>query len=132
VPQQIGGTMLGMFGGLALLLAAVGLYGVIAYIFSQRTHEIGVRVALGAGRRDILRLVLGHGAWLAGIGLGIGLAVSAAVMPLMKSMLLGVEGRDPVTFTATALVLAAVALAASYLPARRAARVDPIVALRYE
>jgi len=132
VPQQIGGTMLGLFGGLALLLAGVGLYGVIAYIFSQRTHEIGIRVALGADRRAILRLVLAHGAWLAGIGLAIGLAISFAVMPLLKSQLLGVEGRDPMTFVTTALLLAAVALAASYIPARRAARVDPIVALRYE
>jgi putative ABC transport system permease protein len=132
VPQQIGGTMLGLFGGLALLLAGVGLYGVIAYVFSQRTHELGIRVALGADRRAIIRLVLSHGAWLAGTGLGIGLVISAVVMPLLKSQLLGVEGRDPLTFVTTALVLAAVALAASYIPARRAAKVDPIVALRYE
>jgi putative ABC transport system permease protein len=115
-----------------LLLAGVGLYGVIAYVFSQRTHELGIRVALGADRRAIIRLVLSHGAWLAGTGLGIGLVISAVVMPLLKSQLLGVEGRDPLTFVTTALVLAAVALAASYIPARRAARVDPIVALRYE
>lgn len=132
IVQKIGGTMLAVFGALALLLASVGLYGVIAYIFSQRTHELGIRVALGAGRRDIMRLVLAQGAWLAGIGLAIGLAASAMLMPLMKSQLVGVEDRDPLTFAATALALAAVALAASYFPARRASRVDPIVALRYE
>jgi predicted permease len=132
IVQRTGGTMLGIFGTLALVLAAVGLYGVIAYIFSQRTREMGIRVALGAGRRDILRLVIAHGAWLAGIGLVIGLGASVMLMPLLESQLVGVGGRDFMTFASTALTLAAVALAASYIPARRAAKVDPIVALRYE
>jgi putative ABC transport system permease protein len=108
------------------------VYGVLSYSVSQRTQEIGVRVALGAARRDILALVVGHGLLLAGIGIAIGLALSAGAMPFARSLLYNVSPFDPLTFTAVAMFLFAVAFLASYLPALRATRVDPVVALRGE
>ena len=124
--------LLAIFAGLALVLASIGIYGVISYIAGQRTHEIGIRIALGAQRRDILRIVLGHGTRLALIGVAVGLAASAGLTRLMSKILFGVSSLDPLTFICVAVVLTLVALAACYIPARRAMRVDPIVALRYE
>jgi len=121
-----------VFAGAALLLAAVGIYGLVAHSVAQRTQEIGIRVALGAQRRDVLRLVVGEGAKLAAIGIAVGVALSFTLTRLMASLLFGVTPADPLTFACVAAVLAAVALLASYIPARRAMRVDPMVALRYE
>jgi predicted permease len=124
--------LFGSFAALALLLSSIGIYGVISYLVGQRTHEIGIRIALGAGRREVLRLVLSHGAKLAAIGILIGLAASVGLTHFMSSMLFGVSATDPLTFLGVAIVLAAVALTACYVPARRATQVDPVVALRYE
>ncbi len=126
------GWIFGTIGVMGLLLAAIGVYGVLSYSVSQRTQEIGVRVALGAGHRDILSLVVGHGLLLAGIGIGAGLALSAAAMPLARSLLYNVSPFDPLTFGAVATFLVLVAFLASYVPARRATRVDPVGALRGE
>jgi ABC-type antimicrobial peptide transport system permease subunit len=131
-PQRIAGTFVGAFGLLALVLAAVGIYGVTAYTTRQRTHEIGVRMALGASKQDILRLVLGHGLRLIFIGVGLGLAASFALTRYLNSALLGVTSTDALTFSGVAVLLCAVALFACFIPARRAMRVDPMVALHYE
>jgi putative ABC transport system permease protein len=126
------GWIFGTIGVMGLLLAAIGVYGVLSYSVSQRTQELGVRVALGAGRRDILRLVVGHGLVLAAIGIVSGLALAAAAMPFARSLLYNVSPFDPLTFTAVATFLVMIAFLASYVPARRATRVDPVVALRGE
>ncbi len=125
-------VLLGIFSALALILAAIGIYGVMAYTVALRTQEIGIRMALGAQQKDVLRLVLGQGARIAFFGVAIGLAVAAALARLLSSLLFSVSASDPLTFAAVAVLLVAVALLACYIPARRALRVDPIIALRYE
>jgi len=125
-------SLLGVFGLIALVLATVGLYGVIAGIVTQRTPEIGMRVALGATHGDIVSLILRQGLAMTGLGVAIGLGGAFAVTRLFKSLLLGVSTTDIVTFGATTALLVAVTLVATYLPARRAASVDPLAALRYE
>ena len=132
VRERIAGTFVGAFGLLALVLAGVGIYGVIAYTTRQRTREIGIRMALGAQRVQVLRLVLGQGLRLTLIGLALGLALSLALTRFLRSLLFGVASTDALTFTAVATLLCAVALGACYLPARRATSVDPMVVLRYE
>ena len=117
---------------MALILAGIGIYGVISYSVAQRTREIGIRVALGASEGSLLRLVLDRGVALTGIGLVLGLAGAFALTRLMATLLFGVGARDPMTMMGVAVVLATVALLASYVPARRAMKVNPIVALRYE
>jgi len=125
-------VMLGIAGAMALALGIIGIYGVVSYLVSQRTHEIGIRMALGAQQRDVLRDVLGQGGKMALVGIALGLVASLGLTRLMTTMLFGVSPSDPLTFTTVAIVLLAVALAACWIPARRATRVDPMVALRYE
>jgi putative ABC transport system permease protein len=131
-PRRFVVTVLGVFAGMALLMAVLGLYGIISYAVTQRTQEIGIRLALGAQRGEILGMVIGQGMWLAGTGVGIGLVSSVVISRLLRNQLFQVGPFDPLTFAATALILLGAALAACYIPARRATRVDPIHALRHE
>ncbi|MGB7188410.1 MAG: FtsX-like permease family protein, partial [Candidatus Acidiferrales bacterium] len=125
-------TLLGIFAAMGIVLAAVGTYGVLAFLVVQRTQEIGIRMALGAHPRDVMKLILAQGAKLAIAGLLLGVAGAFALTRSMTALLFGVKAADPLIFSGVALFLMVVALAACYLPARRAMRVDPLVALRYE
>jgi putative ABC transport system permease protein len=131
-PRRFNATLFALLAGLALALAAVGIYGVMSYTVTQRTREIGVRVALGAQGRDVLKLVVGRGMILALAGVAAGLLASFALTRFMAGMLYGVSAADPLTYGTVALLLAGVALFACYLPARRATKVDPVIALRNE
>ena len=131
-PRRMSMVLLGAFAGIALLLASVGIYGVISYLVVQRTHEIGVRMALGAQRSDVLRLIVGHAAKLVGIGTAIGLVLAFLSTRLLSVLLYNVGAFDLTTFLFVTIVLAAVALLASYIPALRAARADPVAALGHD
>ena len=131
-PFRMAATVLGSFGILAIILAAIGIYGVMSYVVASRTREIGVRIALGAAKRDVLILIIGQGMTLALIGLGIGLVIAFGVAQLVAKLLFGVSPLDPITFAGVSLLLGVVAMLACYIPARRAVKVDPLVALRYE
>jgi ABC-type antimicrobial peptide transport system permease subunit len=132
VGTRIAGTFVGMFGLLALVLATVGIYGVVSYTTRQRTRELAIRLAMGAERGDVFRLVLGQGFRLALMGLSIGLVVSILLTRFLKNLLFGVTSTDALTFSSVAVLLFLVALAACFLPARRATKVDPMAALRYQ
>ena len=131
-PQRFSAVLIGVLAGLALVLSAVGIYGVMSYTVGQRTQEIGIRMALGAGPQDMLALVLGRGTRLALTGIAAGILGAFALTRFLSSLLFGVQPHDPLTFVAVAMLLLLVALAACYVPARRAMKVDPMVALRYE
>jgi predicted permease len=132
LPVRMGAVLIGLFGILGMILASVGLYGVIAYSVSRRTHEMGLRIALGAETGDVLKLVLQQGMVVVGVGIVLGLAGAAAVSRVLSSVLYGVSAVDPVSFGAAVAVLVSVAALANYIPAKRATRVDPVIALRYE
>jgi hypothetical protein len=132
VQERVIARLSGMFGSLALLLACVGLYGLLSYEMARRRREIGIRMALGAEKRDVLKMVVGQGIRLALIGVVVGVAGALALTRFLSSLLYGVKPTDPLTFVAVSSILIAVALVACYIPARHAAKVDPMVALRYE
>jgi ABC-type antimicrobial peptide transport system permease subunit len=130
--RRVQGVLLCGFAALALILACVGIYGVMAYLVTRQKHEIGIRLALGAHSHNILGLILGRGAKLTATGVGVGIPAALLATRLMRGLLFGVSAMDPLTFASVTLLLTLVALAACYIPAMRAMRVDPIVALRYE
>ena len=130
--ERFSTVLFASFAGVALLLAAIGIYGVMSYSVTQRTNEIGIRVTLGAQPNDVFRTVVGEGLRFALIGIGIGIAAGLLLTRLLQSFLYGISASDPLTFIGVTILLLAVALAASFFPARRATRVDPIIALRYE
>jgi ABC-type antimicrobial peptide transport system permease subunit len=131
-PARMGATLLAAFGLLALVLAAVGIYGVMGYSVARRTREIGIRMALGAQRGDVLKLVLKEGMAMVAIGVALGIVGAFFATSLLVSFLYGVSVTDPIKFVVISLLLSGVALVASFIPARRATKVDPLVALRYE
>lgn len=130
--NRLNSMMLGGFATVALLLSAIGIYGVISYSVVQRTHEIGVRAALGASKGNVLTLILKHGLLMAGMGLVLGFLGAMALTRILSTLLFGVGARDPITIAGVGAILAVVAMLASYVPARRAAKVDPMICLRYE
>lgn len=131
-PERLNLTLMSIFAGIALVLAVVGIYGVMSYSVTQRTHEIGIRMAIGARPGDVFRMILGQGMKLALIGVALGLVGAYGLTRLMATMLFGVEPTDTATFASIAVLLTAVALAACYLPGRRATKVEPVISLRYE
>ena len=131
-PERLNLTLFSIFAGIALLLAIVGIYGVMSYTVTQRTHEIGIRMSIGAQQRDVFKMVLGQGMMLALIGIAIGLVGAFALTRLMAAMLFSITATDPATFAGIAILLTTVALIACYLPGRRATKVDPAVSLKYE
>jgi ABC-type antimicrobial peptide transport system permease subunit len=130
--QRFAMALLDVFAALALIMCCVGVYGVISYLAGQRTREIGVRMAFGAKRKDVVRMVLGEAAKLAGLGVAVGLVGAVAVTRLMANLIFGITAHDPLTFVAVSILLSLVALAACYIPAWRASKVDPMLALRHE